>query len=222
QRAQQQLTGDYSVRRVDLSSGQVPADVDVLVIIGPRDLDDRARFAVDQYLMRGGSVVIATGSFGLTIDAFGQNLALKPIENGLAELLDSYGIRIEKAIVMDPQNEPFPVQVDRQVGNTIVREYQAINYPFFVDIRPDGMDKSHPIVGQLAAVTLNWASPITVDAGKNKDRQVAVLLRSSANSWLRTNPDIQPNLQQYPNVGFAVEGERKAQPLAVAVRGSFE
>lgn len=222
QRAQQQLTGDYSVRQVDLSSGQVPADVDVLVIIGPRDLDDRARFAVDQYLMRGGSVVIATGSFGLTIDAFGQNLALKPIENGLAELLDSYGIRIEKAIVMDPQNEPFPVQVDRQVGNTIVREYQAINYPFFVDIRPDGMDKSHPIVGQLAAVTLNWASPITVDAGKNKDRQVSVLLRSSANSWLRTNPDIQPNLRQYPGVGFPVEGERASRPLAVAVRGSFE
>lgn len=222
QRARQQLDGDYTVRTVDLSGGQVPPDIDVLVIIGPRDLDDRARFAVDQYLMRGGSVVIATGSFGLTIDSLGQNLALKPIENGLAELLDSYGIRIEKAIVMDPQNEPFPVQVDRQVGNTIVREYQAINYPFFVDIRPDGMDKSHPIVSQLAAVTLNFASPITVDAGKNKERQVSVLLKSSANSWLRTNPDIQPNLRQYPGVGFPVEGERAARPLAVAVRGSFE
>ncbi len=222
QRAQQQLRGDYTVRSVDLSSGQVPADIDVLVLIGPRDLDDRARFAVDQYLMRGGSVIVAAGSYALTVDMFGQNLALEPVQGGLADLLDSYGIRIENALVMDPQNEPFPVQVDRAVGNTIVREVQAINYPFFVDVRPDGMDKASPIVSQLAAVTLNFVSPITVDAAKNKDRQVSVLLKSSPNSWLRTSPDIQPNLRQYPNVGFPVEGERAARPLAVAVRGSFE
>lgn len=222
QRAQQQLRGDYTVRSVDLAAGQVPPDIDVLVLIGPRDLDDRARFAVDQYLMRGGSVIVAAGNYGLTVDPLGQNLALRPVVGGLAELLDSYGIRIENALVMDPQNEPFPVQVDRPLGNTVVREYQAINYPFFVDVRPDGMDKASPIVSQLAAVTLNFASPLTVDAAKNKDRQVSVLLKSSVNSWLRTNPDIQPNLRQYPNVGFAVEGDRASRPLAVAVRGSFE
>jgi len=222
QNAQQQLRGDYTVRSVDLSSGQAPSDVDVLVLIAPRDLDDRARFAVDQFLMRGGSVIVAAGSFGITVDQLGQNLALKPVEGGLADLLDSYGIRIEKSLVMDPQNEPFPVQVERPLGNTVVREMQAVNYPFFVDVRPDGMDKASPIVGQLAAVTLNWASPLTVDAAKNQGRQVSVLLRSSVNSWLRTDPDIQPNLKQYPNVGFAVEGERSSRPLAVSVRGAFE
>jgi ABC-2 type transport system permease protein len=222
QRAQQQLRGDYTVRSVDLSSGQVPADVDVLVLIAPRGLDDRARFAVDQYLMRGGSVIVAAGSYGLTVDQLGQNLALKPVAGGLAEMLDGYGIRIENSLVMDPQNEPFPVQVDRPLGNTVVREMQAVNYPFFVDVRPDGMDKASPIVGQLAAVTLNWASPLTVDAAKNQGRQVSLLLKSSANSWLRSSPDIQPNLKQYPGVGFAVEGERAARPLAVSVRGAFE
>jgi ABC-2 type transport system permease protein len=222
QNAQQQLRGDYTVRSVDLASGQVPADVDVLVLIGPRGLDDRARFAVDQYLMRGGSVIVAAGSYGLTVDPLGQNLALKPVAGGLAEMLDGYGIRIENSLVMDPQNEPFPVQVERPLGNTVVREMQAVNYPFFVDVRPDGMDKASPIVGQLAAVTLNWASPLTVDAAKNKDRQVSVLLKSSVNAWLRTNPDIQPNLKQYPNVGFAVEGDRSSRPLAVSVRGAFE
>jgi ABC-2 type transport system permease protein len=123
---------------------------------------------------------------------------------------------------MDPQNEPFPVQVDRKVGNYTVQEIQAINYPFFVDVRSDGMDRTSPIVANLPAITLNWASPLTVDQEKNKERQVNVLLKSSPNSWLRTTPDIQPNLQQYPNVGFPVEGDKGARPLAVAVRGSFE
>ena len=40
-----------------------------------------------------------------------------------------------------------------------------------------------------------------------------MLLKSSANSWLRTEPNIQPDLEQYPDVGFPVEGER-ASPAA--------
>jgi ABC-2 type transport system permease protein len=218
----QQLAQDYTVRQVDLTTGEVPADVDVLVVIAPQQMDDKARYAIDQYLMRGGAVVIATSSFALALDEFQGNLALQPVEDGLAEMLESYGIRVEKSLVMDPQNEPFPVQVNRQVGNFTVQEIQAINYPFFVDVRPDGMDRSSPIVANLPAVTLNWASPLTVDQEKNKERQVNVLLKSSVNSWLRTTPDIQPNLQQYPNVGFPVEGDKGARPLAVAVRGSFE
>jgi ABC-2 type transport system permease protein len=226
QAALQQLQQDYTVRNVDLASGQVPSDVDVLVVVSPQALDERARFAVDQYLMRGGSVIVAAGSYGLMLDPLGTSLALRPVEGGLAELLDSYGIRIEQAVVMDPQNEPFPIQVDRPVGTTVVREMQAIDYPFFVDIRPEGMDKTSPLVSKLAAITLNWASPITVDAEKNKDRQVSVLLKSSPNSWLRSGsdaaaPSIQPDLKK-PNLGFAPEGDQAARPLAVAVRGTFE
>ncbi len=222
QQVQQQLSRDYTVQSVDLSTGQAPADVDVLVVVSPQGLDDKARFAVDQFLMRGGSVIVAAGNYAINFDQFAGNLTLQPLVNGLADMLAHYGITVEQSLVMDPQNEPFPVQTQRQVGGFVVQEVQAINYPFFVDVRTSGMDKTHPIVGQLNAVTLNWASPVRADEAKNQGRQVSVLLTSSSGSWLRTNTDIQPNLQQYPDVGFAVEGEREAQPLAVAVQGSFE
>lgn len=219
---QQQLAQDYTVETVDLASGQVPPQIDVLVVVSPQGLDDKARFAIDQYLMRGGAVVVAAGNYQINYDQFAGNLALQPIQGGLNDMLAHYGITIDQALVMDPQNEPFPVQVERQVNGMTVREIQAINYPFFVDVRSNAMDQGNPIVSQLQAVTLNWASPVTLDEAKNKDRQATVLLKSSPNAWLRTDSNIQPNLQQYPNVGFAVEGERAARPLAVAVRGSFE
>jgi ABC-2 type transport system permease protein len=97
-----------------------------------------------------------------------------------------------------------------------------VNYPFFVDVRPDGMDQNSPILGSLPAVTLNWVSPITLDEAKNEGRQVDVLLKSSAGSWLRTDPNVQPDLVLFPEVGFPVEGEPKSYPLAVSVQGSFE
>lgn len=222
QQVRQQLSRDYSVRSVDLSTGQAPADVDVLVVISPQDLDDKARFAIDQFLMRGGSVVVAAGNYAINFDQWAGNLTLQPLTGTLADMLAHYGVTVEQSLVMDPQNEPFPVQTQRQVGNFTVQEVQALNYPFFVDVRASGMDKTHPIVGQLNAITLNWVSPVRADEAKNQGREVSVLLTSTAGSWLRTSSDIQPNMQQYPGVGFPVEGERKAQPLAVAVRGSFE
>ncbi len=222
QRVRQQLAQDYSVRSVDLSTGLVPPEVDVLVVISPQGLDDKARFAIDQFLMRGGSVVVAAGNYQIAFDQFLGNLSLQPIDGGLNEMLAHYGITVEKTLVMDTQNEPFPVQTERQVGGIVVREIQAINYPFFVDVRAGGMDKTSPIVSKLPAITLNWASPLTVDEAKNQGREVKVLLTSSPQSWLRNDINIQPNLTQYPGLGFPVEGEQKARPLAVSVRGSFE
>jgi ABC-2 type transport system permease protein len=217
----QQLSQDYTVQPVDLSTGQVPSDVDVLVVIAPQNMSDTERYAIDQFLMRGGSVVVSAGNYALAPDQFSGNLGIQPIENGLRDMLAGYGVDVQQALVMDPQNEPFPVQVSRDLGGLQVQEVQAMNYPFFVDIRPDGMDRQSPILANLPAVTLNWASPVVVDAQKTQDHTVATLLKSSPGSWLRTDTNIQPDLQTYPEVGFPVEGEPKSYPLAVSVQGVF-
>ena len=158
-----QLGRDYTVTSVDLSSGQVPANIDTLLIVSPEGFDEKALYAVDQYLMRGGSVIVAAGNYSISLDQMAGGLALNQVQGGLGDLLEHYGIKVEKSIVMDEQNEPFPSTVERNVGGMVVRELQALNYPFFVDIRSDGMDKTSPIVSQLNAVTLNWASPVILD-----------------------------------------------------------
>lgn len=222
QRLGESLRQEYQVRTVDLSAGQVPADVDVLVVVAPQGMTDKERFAIDQYLMRGGSVVVAAGNYGITIDQFAGGLALKPLEDGLREMLASYGIQVEESLVMDPQNEQFPVQVARQVSGFVVQEIQAIEYPFFVDVRSDGMASESSIVSNLQAVTLNWASPITIDEEKNAGRQVTTLLQSSPESWTRADVNIQPDFDLYPDLGFPVGDEKQPYTLAVSVQGVFE
>jgi ABC-2 type transport system permease protein len=184
-------------------------------------MTDKDRYAIDQYLMRGGSVVVAAGNYAISVSQFG-GLAVQPLSDGLQDMLNSYGINVQQALVMDPQNAPFPVQVARNVGGVPVQEIQAVNFPFFPDIRPDAMDRNSPIVSQLPAVTLNFASPVQLDPQKNANRQTTVLLHSSSNSWLRTSTDIQPNFQLYPNQGYLVEGTQQSYPLAVSVQGVFD
>lgn len=224
QQVTEALRQEYEVRTVDLTSGQVPADIDVLVLIAPQGMTDVERYAVDQYLMRGGSVVVAAGSYGIDVDYYTGSLMLPPLEDGLHDLLSSYGITVERALVLDLQNTPFPVTVNRNVGGgVVVQEIRAVDYPYFVDVRSDGMDAQSSIVSNLTAVTLNWASPITIDEEANAERQVDILLRSSPDSWvITTTTMVEPNYTLYPESGFPISDERQSYVLAVAVRGVFE
>jgi ABC-2 type transport system permease protein len=216
-----QLSENYTVKTVDLASGRVPGDVDVLVVVAPKGMTDKERFAVDQYLMRGGAVVVGAANYMLSPQQYGGGIMMEQIEDGLGEVLAHYGVMVEQAMVMDPQNEPFPIQVPRQVGGVSVIEMQQIGYPFFVDVRRDGMAGESPIVANLPAVTLQWSSPLQIDESANEGREVTVLLRSTANSWLRTDLNVNPSLDLYPELGFPIEGERTSRPLAVSIRGSF-
>lgn len=218
----QQLGQDYEVRPLTLDDGQVPADVDMLLVIAPQQMTDLQQFAIDQYLMRGGAVVIAAGNYGIAPDQFTGNLALQPLSGTLNEMLLSYGVDVPASLVLDPQNEPFPVPVTRNAGGFQIQELQALNYPPFVDVRSDGMAANNPMVSGLSAVTLHWASPVRVDETKNANRTVTTLLQSSKMAWLRTDTNIQPDMEKYPDYGFPVEGSPQAYPLAVSIQGSFE
>lgn len=215
------LRDSYELRRVTLEEGQISADVDALVLMSPHSLTDAQRYAIDQYIMRGGSLVVAAGHYRLGLDPYAGTLLLDPNEGGIEDLLESYGIIIGDSVVMDYQNAPFPMQTQRGVGDMIVTEIQALDYPFFIDVRPAGLDADNPVVNSLPLVTMSWASPVTVDEARLGDARVTTLIRSSDASWETTVADPQPNLDLYPEFGFAVSEELSSFPLAVAVESSF-
>jgi ABC-2 type transport system permease protein len=172
--------------------------------------------------MRGGAVVAVAGNYMISPQQLGGGITMDLVQDGLQEMLASYGVNVEEAMVLDTRNQPFPVQVQRNVGGLSVVEIQQVDYPYFVDVRQDGMESDSPIVANLPAVTLNWVSPLEIDPEKTQGLKAETLLTSTDESWLRTATDVQPNLGFYPGVGFAVEGEQKSRPLAVSLQGSFE
>jgi ABC-2 type transport system permease protein len=114
------------------------------------------------------------------------------------------------------------VLVNRQVGNSTVQEIQALDYPFFVDILPDGMDTEHPALRSQPTVTLSWTSPVHTSLDENPNLNADVLLVSSKNAWLKPDTNIMPDLDTYPGSGFPGGTDQQQYPLAVAVQGIFE
>ncbi|MEW6595017.1 MAG: Gldg family protein [Thermodesulfobacteriota bacterium] len=218
---QQVLRENYNIEPVNLMGGTVGGDIDVLLLIAPQQMSELERFAVDQYLMRGGSVVVLGGSYQLDLPPGAQNLALKPVQGGLHEMLAHYGVAIDQTLVMDRQNEPFPVPVNRDIGGVTVQEIKHIAYPFFVDVRASGMNRQSPIVANLPAVTLNWPSPLSLNQEKLAGRKALVVLESSPSAWLYRDASIQPDFRRYPQYGFPVGQDVQKRTLAVAITGTF-
>ncbi len=237
----QQLGETYEVKPVKLDDGHVPGDIDVLLVFAPVDYDQKKQFAIDQFLMRGGTVLVLAGRYEIDPHASQMGgVEMKKVKTGLEDLLAAYGVEIKDELVLDPQNEPFPIPVTRNLGGLKLREMQLIDYPYFVDVRPNNMDKENPVLAGLSEVTMQWASPIAVttpaapktEAKKDGDkaepeatppskRDVAVLLKSSEKSWTQTETSVQPDFDKWPKVGFGTDGNRKQYDLAVAISGSF-
>ena len=207
------------VRNVDLKNGLVPEDADLLLVLAPSALDDRQRFAIDQFLMQGGSVILATSPFDVQVTT---TLKAERRHSGLESWLEHHGIGIEPVMVLDPQNAALPVPVERYLGGLVIREIRMLPYPHFPDLRGGQLNADNPITASLGQITLNWVSPISLDAEKNGQRHVVELLRSSPGSWVSEALDVVPDYRAWPDTGFPPAEERAQRLLAVAVEGRFD
>lgn len=213
------LSESVDLRDTDLSTGLVPDGANMLLVVGPETLDDKQVFAIDQYLMQGGTVVIAASPFH--VDFSGRSIMARPQRTGLEDWLQHQGLTLPELLVMDPVNTPFPIPVQRDLGGFTVEEIRTLAYPYFPDIRGDGLNQDNGITASLGQITLNWASPIEIDAEANAERTVTRLLKSSPEAWTSDSADIQPDFDRYGELGFPIGEERAAATLAVMVEGRF-
>ncbi|MCZ6658986.1 MAG: Gldg family protein [Gammaproteobacteria bacterium] len=214
------LANDLDVETTDLQDGSVPDSADLLMIVDPKNLDAKQVFAIDQFLMKGGTVIVAAGAFDATFTQ--QSLTAAPSNTGLTDWLRHHGLNLGESMVMDPQNAAFPVPVTRQSGGFSFQELVMLDYPYFPDIRVPGLNEDSPITAGLPQVTLAWASPIELDEEANAQREVLELLKTSESSWLSSGIDVMPRVNEMGLSGFEPEGDLGSRLVGVAVIGRFD
>lgn len=211
------LTSDFDLSVDRLESGVVPSDADIVVVADPNNFNEKQVFALDQFLMKGGTVVLATGAFAS--QATPASLSAVPRQSGLTDWLGHHGVVVGEAMVMDPQNSAFPVPVTRQAGGFSFQDLVLLDYPYFIDVRGDGLNDESPIVAGLPQITMSWASPLKV--AENEQVNSTVLLSSSEGSWLSSDTDVMPQFDEQGGSAFTPEGDQAVHPLAVALQGRF-
>jgi len=213
------LAEEYNLSSADMRGGRVPDDADILLLVSPDQFDIRQLFAVDQFLMQGGTVVVATSPFDVEIrDA----LSVSRNDSALIDWLTHHGIKLETQMVLDPQNSSFPIPVERRVGDMVFRETRMANYPFFNDIRDDGIGEDSGLTENIDQITMTWPSPISLDEEKNANREIRPLLASSELAWTTDDMLVEPDYETYGDLGFPLGDRAGNNLLAVVVEGQFE
>ena len=167
--------------------------------------------------MQGGTALVAASSF--KVDLGRGAVTTRPQTTGLEDWLAVLGLTLGKTLVLDPQNTPFPIPVQRSLGGFLVEEIQTLDYPYFPDVRSDGLAADSGITANLGQITMNWSSPIRVDAEKTKGLTVTNLIRSSTAAWTSDSTNMQPDFKAHRELGFARGKDRGTQVLAVALEG---
>ena len=214
------LGADFDVEDASLADSAIATDAGVLLVLSPEAFDERQVFAIDQFLMRGGTVVLLAGAYDVNLT--GQFLSASRANTGLDEWLAHHGVTIDEALVMDPLNSAFPVPVRRQVGGFTFQELVMLDYPYFVDVRDAGLNTDIAAIAELPQVTVPWGSPVDVDEEANAARSVTTLLTSSASSWRSASTEVMPRLGEAGLAPFAPDGPVGASPLAVMIEGRFD
>lgn len=214
------LQGDFNVERTRLEQGVVPDTADLLMVLDPDGMNERQVFAIDQFLMRGGTVVLATAPFNAMVQQ--QSLVATPRQSGLSDWLAHHGISMSESFVMDPQNAAFPAPVTRQVGGYSFQELVMLDYPYFVDLRDDGINNDVGFLVSARQLTLSWPSPVHASVPGSGERSVTTLLTSSAGSWLSDDPDVMPRITEAGLSGFKPGPEQGLETLALMMEGRFQ
>lgn len=208
------ISDRYEFKNLNLKEEEIPSGIKTLVINGAKDkIEDDELYKIDQFVMKGGSLIIFDDQFEEIIPqgqmAYYQMPQYNPIDNGLSKLLSKYGIEVGKDYVMDEQ---CYVNQDQRSGSTPLY--------FAPLLQKQNMDKKNPITKNLGNVIFLQASSIdTSKAQENKTAKVTKLVNTSKNSWLmKDNVTAIPQMIRKPSDKSAMQ----SSTLAALVEGKFE
>ncbi len=171
-----QLHEQLQVRTLATDIAAIDADVNVLMVIHPKDLPAKTLYAIDQFVMRGGKLIAFVDPQSEN-DPAGQQggpMSMVPRSSSLGPLLDAWGVAFD----------PGKVLGDRGLGLTVSLQQ---GQPPSQHIAIVGLNRDSMNTKDVVTATLDSINVMTAGVLKKKDGatvQFEPLLQSSADSEL--------------------------------------
>lgn len=201
----QRIEEVLEVEELDSEIQVVPDDISILMVVHPKRLSERARFAIDQYILGGGKAVIFVDPYSETDGWQAAQGPSNAAASSLDETFGAWGLEMPTDKVV---GDRF---AGRRVGNATGTGY--VTYVPWLLLRGPNLTKDSPITAQVDSVAVATAGYLKLADGS--PLTLTPLLTSSPGSTLfdvkqvatqRPNPQALLNAYQVGSERFVIAG----------------
>lgn len=193
----------YQIKEINLKEEEIGEEVETLLVIGPKEkFSEEDLKKIDTFVMRGKALILLVD--GVRVE---QGLQVNKNETGLEELLEGYGLKLNKDLVLD-------ISSGRASFSQGFLTFM-VDYPLWPKVLPDNFDKENVMVANLASLMLPWAS--SVEAQEKEGVSISYLARSTEDAFAQKE-----SYALNPNDNLKKNGQSGQYNFAVFLRGSLE
>lgn len=202
-----ELKRAYDLAVIPFFSESLPEGLDVLIVFDASVLKSKMLYSIDQYLMRGGSVIAMMDPFVRFNPPSNQVRPQPSLEiNDISDLLLAYGIRYVGEEVVGDAELASPVSDQSQA---------TMSFPFWLRIASNNFDDAHPVTA-----TLNEG--LFVEPGELKWENLdgaQALITTTTNSGAQSRREFGRKTPRQLALAFVPDG--RSRIIAAALHGPF-
>ncbi len=207
------LRRNFQVSKVEADAKEIPSSLKVLIVLHPKELPEPTLYAIDQFVMNGGKLIVGVDPMSRTDLQLNANAQKVPgqtpkIGSDLEKLLAAWDVEYDKNVLVG----------DQSLATQINAGGQMIRYPFFMTINESLLSRQSVITGKLKSMLIAEGGTVSHKAGATSKFEPLIQLSkdsgtASAASALYTNPI---------DLSRSLKPDGKDRYLAAAVTGRFK
>ncbi len=172
------LRQTFEVRQVDEKAKAIDPDIRILMLVHPKGLSDATLYAVDQFVMHGGRLMLFVDPYADKDPMFFQ--ASNPPDSGgiqasdIQGMLDSWGLRVDVDQIVADRKQALPVQASAQA--------RSVRHVSFLHVSGDGLNADNLVTTQLSRIILGFSGALL--KAENFEGEFTPLLTTTTDSQL--------------------------------------
>ena len=201
-----ELKRDFNVKSVSMNVEAIDKDINVLLVIQPRDIMESAEYALDQFVLRGGKLIAFVDPymfFDQQPNSMMPNMPGQPGSSSLPRLFKAWGVNLDQGKVV----------ADVTYASGAGQRYT----PTVITLNKTALSKDDVATSQIDTLLLAFSGAFDVSKPA-EGLKVIELARTSPNSMMVDNI-VASVSGDAAMKGFAPDN--KAKPLAMRLTGKF-
>ncbi len=202
-----QLKKNFNIKKVKMEVKEIDSDIDLLMLFHPAGISEGSQFAIDQYILKGGKVIVFVDPYSMvTKNMARSDISLKSkFRSSLPKLFKAWGVELSTRVV-----------ADAVFGRKMRMKGQEANFLAVMDIGKKGLNNSDVITSQLDNVTMFFSGGLKVSP--QPGIEVETLMHTTKNS-----STIIASIADNPTLSFRkFKADDKVYDLAIRLTGKFK